>query len=165
MINDDVIVKYARTRMAGGHTLWFESGNWPDYVRMLKQQILEVKLGFPGIGDEDLSLIGCGQAAVGKRVILSDNLDANCGSTDTDHAPILGLILGIDSEGYGLIEIEGIGSGLDFTRDPDRLLRWGQQHAIQLLDYQTILEVTSKPRPDGGSVYYYFNKHPRDARW
>ena len=166
MINDDVLVKYARGRLASGHTLGLDPENWVDYVKFLKAQILACKLGFPGIGDDDLSIIGPDKVRPGLRVILDDNLDCNCGRTDTDRAPILGIVVDFtETPGVVMFEIEGIGAGTDFERDPDRLLRWGQTRPVRITDYQCILSMDSKPRPDGGPVYYYYNKHPRDSRW
>jgi hypothetical protein len=166
MINDDVLIKYARSRLAQGHTMDLEPDNWVDYVRFLSKQLLACKLGFPGIGDDDISIIRLDQVRPGIRLILDDNLDANCGRTDTDRAPILGQVKDFsETKGHVWFEIEGIGSGTDFERDPDRLLRWGQVHEVNLLEYPCLLSMDSKPRPDGGPVYYYYNKHPRDSRW
>jgi len=155
MINDDILVKYARSKGII---------EWPDYVNYLKTQIQECKSGFPGFSDTDLSLVGPDKAIPGTRVILDDNFDSNCGTPNTDHAPILGYIH--DRIGDIVrIEIEGIGSGLDFTRDPDRKLRWGQIHEIDITRWHAILRLDSKPKPDGGPIYYYYNRHPRDSRW
>ena len=123
MINDDVLIKYARGRLAQGHLMGLEPDNWVDYVRFLQKQLLACKLGFPGIGDDDISIISINQVKPGIRLILDDNLDANCGRTDTDRAPILGIVKEFAEEpGYVYFEIEGIGSGTDFERDPDRNL-------------------------------------------
>jgi hypothetical protein len=166
MINDDILIKYSRTRLSENFQPGPKEDNWIDYTRTLRRQIQECKLGFPGIGDGDLDICRPWDCKPGWRVILSDNLDANCGSTETDHAPILGLILEIDpSNGIALIEVEGIGEGLDFTRDPGRNIRPGTKLHVGLSGYQTILHMTATPRCDGGSVYYYYNKHPRDSRW
>ena len=166
MINDDVLIKYARGQLARNHTMGFDQDNWVDYVKFLQKQLLICKLGFPGIGDDDISIIRLDQVKPGIRLILDDNLDANCGRIDTDRAPILGQVKDFaNTQGHVFFEIEGIGSGTDFERDPNRSLRWGQVHEINLLDYPCLLSMDSKPRPDGGPVYYYYNKHPRDSRW
>ncbi len=165
MINDDILIKYARSRLDSGDTRY---PTWVDYVRDLKPQLLRCKLGFPGFSDSDLSLISPGQVSPGTRLILDDNLDINRGGRpETDAAPILGIVREFvpGVPGHVMFEIEGIGSGTDFERDPQRLLRWGQVHEIDLGRWPLLLRLDSKPRSDGGPVYYYYNKHPRDSRW
>ena len=165
MINDDILVKYSINRLKEGYQPTPAENNWVDYTRLLKKQILECKLGFPGIGDGDLTLARPWDIVPGMRIILDDNLDYNSGQIG-DTAPLLVLVESIDSSnGVALVEIEGIGCGYDFIRDPDRNLKWRDKISIGLGDYQTILIMTAKPRNDGGSVYYYYNKHTRDSRY
>ena len=161
MINDDVIVKYSIQRMKGGFIPYQGVRDWVDYTRFLKEQIQYIKLGFTGLGDGDISLITSSQVLPGDRVILDDNLDSNCGSYDTDHAAIMGVI------GHnGEFEITAIGQGYDFTRDPDRVIfNPGKTLFVDLSKYHTILRVDARPRPDGGSLYYFFNKSVHDARY
>lgn len=163
MINDDILVKFSKNRIKEGHALL---GNWVDYTRLLQDQLLYIILGFPGIGRNDLSLISNDSLQVGQRLILDANFDGNIGVIDTDIAAVMGVVLQYDPlTKVGLLEIEGIGQGTDFSRDPDRNLKWRDIIEIDFKDYPTILEVISKPRSDGGSVYYYFMKHNRDSRW
>ena len=161
MINDDVIVKYTIQRLKEGFSPYQGVRDWVDYTRFLKEQIQYIKLGFTGLGDGDISLITSSQVLPGDRVILDDNLDSNCGSHDTDHAAIMGVI-GLDGE----FEITAIGQGYDFTRDPDRVIfKPGKILYVDLSKYYTVLRVDAKPRPDGGSLYYFFNKSVHDARY
>lgn len=163
MINDDVLIKYSLKRIReDNHPL---RNNWVDYTRLLQSQILYITLGFPGIGRDDISITSSHNLQPGQRVFFDDNLDANCGRTDTDHAAILGKILEISQSGEARIIIEGIGQGLDLTRDPDRKLKWRDEIIINLYQYPTVLILNSVPRPDGGPVYYYFMKSTRDYRY
>jgi len=161
MINDDVIVKYSLKRLNQGFSPDPRIQDWVDYTRFLKEQILYIKLGFTGLGDGDMSLISFDQVQPGDRIILDDNLDCNCGSYQTDHAALMGII-----NPDTTFTIEAIGQGYDFTRDPDRNL-FNPGKIIQITENQfyTILRIDAKPRPDGGSLYYFFNKSVHDARY
>ena len=161
MINDDVIVKYSLKRLNQGFSPDPRIQDWVDYTRFLKEQILYIKLGFTGLGDGDMSLISFDQVQPGDRIILDDNLDCNCGSYQTDHAALMGII-----NPDMTFTIEAIGQGYDFTRDPDRNL-FNPGKIIQITENQfyTILRIDAKPRPDGGSLYYFFNKSVHDARY
>ena len=161
MINDDVIVKYSLKRLSQGFSPDPRIQDWVDYTRFLKEQILYIKLGFTGLGDGDMSLISFDQVQPGNRIILDDNLDCNCGSYQTDHAALMGII-----NPDMTFTIEAIGQGYDFTRDPDRII-FNPGKTIQILENQfyTVLRIDAKPRPDGGSLYYFFNKSVHDARY
>lgn len=163
MINDDILIKYSIKRIEEqNHPL---RDNWVDYTRLLRNQIDFIKSGFPGIGDGDLSIIQDTDVKVGMRLILDDNLDNNRG-VETDSAALLVLVRKFDAEsGMAEIEIEGIGAGDDLQRDPDRQLRWRNVYEVDIRNWKTILHMTSKPREDGGAVYYYYNKAARDARY
>lgn len=161
MINDDVIVKYSLKRLNQGFSPDSRIQDWVDYTRFLKEQILYIKLGFTGLGDGDMSLISFDQVHPGDRIILDDNLDCNCGSYQTDHAALMGII-----NPDMTFTIEAIGQGYDFTRDPDRIVL-NPGKTIQILENQfyTVLRIDAKPKPDGGSLYYFFNKSVHDARY
>lgn len=160
MINNDVLIKFARTRMSSGHCL---GDTWVDYARTLRRQILDIESGFPGIGDNDLDLITTDNVQPGMVVILSDTLDTEGYS---DSAPILGKILeSSESPEKAHLEIHGFGKGLDFIRDPDRLLRPGQVVQVNLREWPTSLVLKSKPRNNGGRVYYYYSRSTNDSRW
>jgi hypothetical protein len=161
MINDDTIVKYSIQRLKLGFSPDPSIQDWVDYTRFLKEQIQYIKLGFTGLGDGDISLISNQQVVLGDRIIIDDNLDSNCGVHNTDHAAIMGVIIQPDQ-----LEITAIGQGYDFTRDPDRILyRPGITIQVDLSNYYTLLRVEAKPRPDGGSLYYFFNKSVLDGRF
>lgn len=167
MINDDVLVKHSVERLKNGESprKWIK--NWVDYTRLLIKQIREIRdLDFQGIGLDDLSLIGNEDIKPGMRIILCDYLDMNCGAKESDNATILGIVTRINPRDKYVIEleIEGIGHRHDTQRDPERHMTWGQLVYPNLKNYPTILEVTSKPRSDGGNTYYFFNKSSRDLR-
>lgn len=161
MINDDTIVKYSIQRLKLGFSPDPNIQDWVDYTRFLKEQIQYIKLGFTGLGDGDISLVTWNHVQSGDRIILDDNLDCNSGSYSTDHAALMGII-----NADCTFEIEAIGQGYDFTRDPDRvLLSPGKIIQIDPKQYHTVLRVDAKPRPDGGSLYYFFNKSVHDSRY
>ncbi|MDE7347707.1 MAG: hypothetical protein K2N48_13325, partial [Muribaculaceae bacterium] len=159
MINDDVLIKYSISKNYGGY------GDWVSHVKVLSRQIRDIRDNdFTGIGLDDLSLTAPGDVKIGDRIILCDYLDQNGG--DQENASILGLVIRISPEDPWIIEIEieGIGRRSDFKRDPERSLRWGTKIYPDLRSYPTLLRLDTKPRPDGGAVYYYFSKSPRDLR-
>lgn len=163
MINDDILIKYSIKRIEEqGHPL---CDNWVDYTRLLRKQIDYIKSGFPGIGDGDLSIIQDTDVMSGMRLILDDNLDDNRGSY-SDSAALLVYVKDYNPNTFeAIIEIEGIGAGDDLERDPDRKLKWRDVYTVDIRNWKTILQMISKPREDGGPVYYYYNKASRDARY
>lgn len=169
MINDDTIVKYSIKRLEEDNFTPDQNiSDWVDYTRFLKEQIQYIKLGFTGLGDGDISLISNQQVVLGDRIIIDDNLDSNCGVHNTDHAAIMGVIKKCIDPMQGIFEMEitAIGQGYDFSRDPDRnIYNPGKTILFDLSKYRTILRVDAKPRPDGGSLYYFFNKSVLDGRY
>lgn len=149
MINLDSLIKTSRI---------LSGPDWPDTARALWRRWEYVKSGFPGITGNDTTLIWSSQVRPGDRVILDPGL---AGIQGTDWAALLGIWQG---PGHGLL-IEGIGAGTDFERDPDRLIRPGTVFPVSLADWRLVIRVDAVPRPGGGPMYYYFEKHPRDARW
>lgn len=168
MINDDCLVKYSVERLKEGYTPSPNINNWVDYTKMLFKQIREIRdLDFTAIGLGDLSLIRNTQVKEGMRIILCDNLDGNNSSNPHgDSATILGIVTRINPEDPMIVEleIEGLGHRCDSGRDPNRVLTWGMKIYPNLRDFPCILEMTSKPKSDGGSVYYFYNKSSRDSR-
>lgn len=167
MINDDVLVLYSVKRLKEGFKPLPGITNWVDYTKFLSSQIREIRdWDFTAIGLGDLNIIRNTQVTQGMRIILSDFLDNNCGDIYTDHATILGIVSKVNPENPMIVEleIEGIGHRPDFSRDPDRNLTWGKKIYPDLSGYPCILQMTSRPRCEGGSVYYYYNKDARDAR-
>lgn len=159
MINDDILIKYSILNNFGGF------GDWVSHVKYLSKQLRDIRDNdFNGIGSNDLSLISPNEVKIGKRLILCDYLDRNGGSED--NACILGLVTRINPQNSLIIEleIEGLGRRSDINRDPDRFLKWGTKIYPDLSNYPCLLEMITKPKDDGGSVYYYYNKSPRDLR-
>lgn len=160
MINDDILIKYSITHNFGGYD------DWVSHVKKLSSQIRKIRdYDFTGIGLGDLSLISPGDVRPGDRIILSGDLGDN-DDMSFDGASILGLITRINPEDPMIIElvIEGLGSGPDFYRDNDRLLKWGTKVYPSLREFPCLLRMDTKPKSDGGAVYYYYNKSPRDLR-
>lgn len=159
MINDDILIKYSIKNNFGGYS------DWVSHVKSLSSQIRDIRDNdFMGIGLGDLSLISPNDVRPGKRIILCDYLDLNSGHTMM--ASILGLVTRINPENPMIIEleVEGLGKRPDFLRDPQRLLKWGSKIYPDLSKYPCLLEMITKPKSDGGAVYYYYNKSPRDLR-
>lgn len=152
MIDNNVLIKIIRRR---GH-----KSDWPLLVRSMISRIGEMKLGFPGLGNNHLELVEYDQIKVGDLFIWDDYLES---ANREDLAPLMLKKLE-DSKAL----IEGIGKGFDFNRDPDRvLLRW--RDIIDLPDYpkkSLVCRVIIKPDLlTGGPGYYYFYKSYRDMRW
>lgn len=153
MVNDDVLIKVLRAR---GH-----KEDWPDAVRAMKDRLWEMKLGFPGIGDDHLSLVEFRTLGTGDLFIWDLYIESQ--RRFGDEAPIMFQIL--DS---GRCRIEGIGAGLDLQRDPDReKYRWMDEIPTPTIGSKDLVWKVNV-RPDlitGGPGYYYFYKSYRDNRW
>lgn len=151
MVNEDVLIKFARKR---GYKY-----TWPDQVNYMLKRLGEVKLGFPGIGNDDLTMVEFKDIHVGDLFIYDTYIE-NQGNND--EAPIMFNVLGNSK-----CQIEGIGFGYDSVRDPDRInFRWKDIIDIpKLNDNQLVLRVDSRPDLNGGPAYYYFFKAYRDNRF
>ena len=57
MINDNILIKFERAR---GHKY-----DWPEIVIQMKERMKEMKLGFPGIGNDHMSLVPFSQIKEG----------------------------------------------------------------------------------------------------
>ena len=153
MVNDDTLIKVLRNK---GH-----KEDWPSAVRAVRKRLNEMKLGFPGIGDDHISLVEFGELIEGDVFIWDLYITSQVRSGD--EAPIMLRLVG---NGNSLIE--GIGKGLDLTRDPDRLkYRWNDIIPTPNLDMKSLVwKVNVKPDLiEGGPGYYYFYKSYRDFRW
>ena len=153
MVNDDVLIKYARSRG------WKDT--WPEQVIRMKQRMTEMKLGFPGLGNDHLELTEIKNINVGDWFIYDPYVEVGPGIND--EAPILLRVL----PGRQKVYVEGIGAGYD-SCDPDRKLRrW-----MDVLSFPSdinplflVFRVTTKPTLNGGPAYYYFYKAFRDFRY
>lgn len=157
MINDDIIIKWERSR---GHKY-----DWPTVVNHFKSRLQEMKMGFPGIGDDHLSIVRFDNIQKGEIFIFDPYIETDFRG---DLAPIMFRCISIDSNMEGLYRIEGIGRGFDLTRDPNRLeYRWGDEKYISKLapDDFPMLRVDVRPTLNGGPGYYYFFKSYRDFRY
>lgn len=151
MINDDVLIKYAYKR---GH-----AEDWPDFVMKMRERLGQVKLGFPGIGNDDLSLIEFKKIKPGDLFIYDTYIetpDMLC-----DDAPIMFKLEDDGRTAY----IEGIGKGPD-TRDPWRnKIRWRDTITLPPINPEFLVyRVNSRPTMNGGPAYYYFFKAYHDNR-
>ena len=151
MVNDDVLIKYAWN---SGH-----KEDWPDFVMAMKNRMIEMKLGFPGIGNNDITLVEYGCLGVGDLFIYDPYINVPS-NVLYDEAPVMFQILD-----RGLGYIEGIGKG-DDSKDPLRLQRrW--RDTISLPPLQPtfpVFRVDSRPTMNGGPAYYYFFKAYHDQR-
>lgn len=152
MINDDILIKYARKR---GY-----KKTWPDQVNKMKTRMTEMKLGFMGIGNDHMSLVEFQSIKPGDIFIYDPYVES--GSGTGDEAPMMLKVLE-DGRCY----IEGIGVGLDSKRDPDRTrFRWRDIVTMpQLPPDFLVFRVEVKPTLNGGPGYYYFFKSYRDFRY
>jgi len=151
MVNDDILIKFSRKR---GY-----KDTWPDQVNKMKIRMTEMKLGFPGIGNDHISLVEYGQIKPGDLFIYDPYIEA--GSGTGDEAPMMLKFLE-----DGTCYIEGIGCGLDSKRDPDRtLFRWRDIISPPPIDSGfLVFRVDTRPTLNGGPGYYYFFKSYRDFR-
>jgi hypothetical protein len=151
MVNDNILIKYERSR---GH-----KHDWPDIVIAMKQRMIEMKLGFPGIGNDHMSLVPFSTIEKDQLFIWDPYVES---MTRGDEAPIL-----FKNLGDGKARIEGIGCGIDSVRDPDRTkLRWMDIVDMpQLPDDFLVFRVDVRPTLNGGPGYYYFFKSYRDFRY
>ena len=154
MINDNVLIKFAREKR--GHT------DWPEKVIKMKERIQEMKLGFPGLGNNHLSLIPFEDIQEGDMFIWDPSFEAPC---RLDPAPLLFEVLG-----YKKWRIEGIGCGWDLSVDPARIHhRWRdilEGDALPRIYWKDpVFRVDVRPTPNGGPGYYYFYKAYRDYRY
>ena len=151
MINDETLIKLVRRR---GY-----SRTWPTQVNRMKARLEWIRLGFPGIRDDHLSVVKFGDLKLGDIYIYDQYLEKGFGYGD--EAPL--MLKWINPE---QVYIEGIGQGDDSMRDPERLrLRWKDIIPFPKLDPNTlVLLVNPNPTLNGGSAYYYFFKSYRDSR-
>lgn len=152
MINDSVLIRIVRFR---GHRT-----TWPEAVRLLKERLKEVKLGFPGLGNDHLSLVPFKNIKEGDLFIWDPYLEYP--TREGDEAPLLlNWLRGRD------VRIDGIGCGIDSVRDPDRIkLRWMDMIEMPPIDPEAlVLRVDVRPTLNGGPGYYYFFRSPRDFRY
>lgn len=152
MVNDDILIKFARKR---GY-----SKTWPDQVNRMKIRMTEMKLGFTGIRNDHLSLVEFKDIQPGNIFIYDPYVES--GSGTGDEAPIMLKVLE-DGSCY----VEGIGIGLDSQRDPDRTrIRWRDIVPMPPIDPNfLVFRVEIKPSLNGGPGYYYFFRSYRDLRY
>jgi hypothetical protein len=151
MINTDIIIKIERQR---GHKY-----DWPEQTREMIKRLNELKLGFPGLGNDHLSLVPFEQIKQGDWFIWDEYIESK---KRGDSAPMM-----LNWIEPGKARIEGIGCGLDLKRDPDRIrYRWMDIIDLpELKEGQLVVRVDVRPTLNGGPGYYYFYKSYRDFRY
>lgn len=151
MVNDDILIKYARRR---GYAT-----TWPEQVRQMKSRMTDMKLGFPGIGNDHLSLVEYKDLGPSDIFIYDPYVEIPAG----DEAPMMLRCL---PDEPGMCIIEGIGCGLDLQRDPARTVyRWQDKISMPPLSPGfLVFRVDPRPTLNGGPAYYYFFKSYRDFR-
>lgn len=151
MINTDTLIKICRNR---GYKI-----DWPEQVNKMKLRLNEIKLGFPGIRNDHLSLIEIKDLIPGDIFIYDNFIESD---RIRDDAPIMLRFLE-NKNCY----IEGIGCGLDSIRDPKRtLFKWKDEVSFPLVPYNFLVyRVDVRPTENGGPGYYYFFKSYRDFRY
>jgi hypothetical protein len=152
MINDDILIKFARKR---GY-----KKTWPPQVIKMKKRMESLKLGFPGIGNTHLDLVEYREIKVGDLFIYDPYIELGDGVGD--EAPLM-----LSKTTPETMIIEGIGCGRDSLRDPDRnRLRWKDLiPSLQIPSDFLVYRVNIKPTLNGGPGYYYFFKSYRDFRY
>lgn len=164
MINDDILIKFVRE---GNY-----SQDWPEQVRIIKERLKEMKKGFPGIGNDSMTLTKYGNLITGEIFIIDPFID----SLVREESVTPTMFYWLTPE---VFRIEGIGRGLDLERDPERLrYRWkdcvGPKLVEECFNYASsyrpiqdfpVLKVDVRPTPNGGPGYYYFYRSPRDLRY
>ena len=152
MVNDDILIKFSRKR---GHKY-----TWPDQVNLMKARMTEMKLGFPGIGNDHISLVEFRTIKPGDIFIYDPYIELGNGAGD--EAPVMLRVLE-----SGECFVEGIGCGWDSVRDPGRtVIRWRDIVSMPPLDSNfLVFRVDIRPTLNGGPGYYYFFKSYRDMRY
>ncbi len=153
MINLDVLIKYVRSGP--------KRNDWIYEVRRLKDRLDEMKLGFPGIRNDHLSLVSLDSLVVGDIFIVDPIfINASYFSDREWFIPKMYRVLG-----DGKFEILGIGCGKD-NCDPDRTI-YRYRDIVSYHDFPHVSQVflvQCRPKLTGGSGYYYFYKSYRDLR-
>lgn len=130
--------------------------DWPKQVRRIRNRWNETKLGFPGIGDSDVSFVKFEDIKEGDIFIY----DSYAWNGKGDDAPLM-----LRSVGSAFI-VEGIGCGLD-SKDPTRtLIKYKDTITMPIPKSAYVWRVNSRPKYGiGGPAYYYFFKAFRDMRY
>ena len=122
--------------------------------------MMEMKLCFPGIGNDHISLVEYSSIKEGDIFIYDPFIESGNGTGD--EATLMLRVLP-----SGECMIEGIGCGWDSIRDPDRTkFRWKDIIPMPPLNPEfLVFKVDIRPTLNGGPGYYYFFKSYRDFRY
>ena len=125
----------------------------------MQERLTSMKLGFPGLGNDHLSLVE--YRTIKKDDVFIYDPYVELGNNVGDDAPIMFRDLGNNK-----LYVEGIGCGVDSVRDPFRnRIRWMDIiEKLQLPDNFLVYRVDVRPTLNGGPGYYYFFKSYRDGR-
>lgn len=139
MINENRIIKLVRQY---GH-----KEDWPELVQTFFIRLDEIKCGFPGIKNSDLSYVQ-----------FKEIKDYDYFIVDDFRTPI--MYLKINSSLYS---VEGIGEG-PFEEPGKPRIRWKDVVSMDLPEDSFVYRVDCRPTENGGPGYYYFFKSYRDFR-
>lgn len=131
--------------------------DWPEKVKQLINRLSECKLGFPGIGNNHISLLELNQIGVGDIFIYDPYLTSD--TRGDDYVPYLLEKLSTPRKYL----IHGIGKGLN-KKDPERLIRWKDTIELTIRPDELVLRVDVRPKETGGPGYFYFYRSYRDQR-
>lgn len=147
MVNDEVLIKISRS---------FGYKDWPHQVNIMKDRLSDLKLGFPGVRNEHMTIFPFKDIVDGDIFIYDPGFFTGA----IDEAPVMLKVNGKSAT------IEGIGKGWDFF-DPDRILRrWNDVIDIPPINQEwPVYRIDIKPDLNGGPGYYYFLKSYRDFRY
>jgi hypothetical protein len=138
MINEDVIIKIVRNN---GHKT-----DWPELVQQFFIRLDEIKLGFPGIRNSDLSYVNYTTIGVDDIFIYDDF-----------RTPV--MYKKLDDNNF---EVVGIGCG-SYEAPGEKLFRWKDIIQRNFND-SYVYRVDCRPTENGGHGYYYFYRAYRDYR-
>lgn len=139
MINEDYIIKLIRKN---GHKT-----DWPSLVQNFFIRLDEIKLGFPGIRNTDLSFIPYGDIKNNELFIYDDF------KTPVMYKKLNDLAF----------EIIGIGEG-SYENPEEKLFRWKDKVHRNFDNSSYVYRIDCKPTENGGPGYYYFYRAYRDYR-
>lgn len=151
MINDDVLRKWSERMISEGNINGFKKYTYDRDLRIhkLKHDILRIKLGFKGIGNDHMSLIDVCNVKRGDRIIWDYYLDNNSWDDSMDFAPKIFQIISMKSQGdeHNRGILLGIGNGRDTDGDPGRMLVIGKTYIIDnLINFRAIIRLDSMGR-------------------
>ena len=147
MIDTGRLIKIVRGR---GFT------DWPEKVKCMSERIDECKLGFPGIGNDHMSLLEYREISTDELFIYDPYLTSD--QRGQEYVPMM-----LKKLGENKYLVVGIGLGLN-TADPRREIRWKDTVTLDIPGDNLVMRVDVRPKETGGPGYFYFFRAYRDHR-